>query len=450
MMEPHAMPHRHSQLLLGQILHFVGDPGEQDAPASYQHFADGALWVVDGRVAAVGPRAQVEAAIPPATRARIARHDYGQQLILPGLVDTHCHYPQSGIIASFGRQLLDWLNDYTFPAETAFADPAVARRCARYFLDRMLAHGTTTASVFATVHAVSVDALMAEADQRRLRLLTGKVMMDRNAPPALCDTVASAERDCVDLIERWHGKGRLRYSVTPRFAPTSSPAQLALAGALYQSRPDLHVQSHLAENPDEIAWVRALFPDARDYLDVYARHGLLGPRSIYGHCIHLSERETREMADTGTSAAFCPTSNLFLGSGFFNHAGAVDQGIRVGLATDVGGGTSFSLIRSLDEAYKVSQVHRRPLPPLRAWYLATLGGARALHLDDHIGNFEIGKEADCVVLNPHATPELAFRLENSPRPSLAETLFALLILGDERCVRATHILGECAYRPPGS
>lgn len=438
--------HAPSHLILGQVLHFLSDPGEHDAPDSYQHFPDGALWVLDGQIAAVGPRAQVEAAIPPATRAHTRHHDYGQQLILPGLVDTHCHYPQSGIIASFGRQLLDWLNDYTFPAETAFADPAVASRSARYFVDRMLAHGTTTASVFATVHAVSVDALMAEADQRRLRLLTGKVMMDRHAPPALCDTVASAERECVDLIERWHGKGRLRYCVTPRFAPTSTPAQLALAGALYQSRPDLHVQSHLAENLDEIAWVRALFPDSQDYLDVYARHGLLGPRSIYGHCIHLSPREIRQMADTGTAAAFCPTSNLFLGSGFFNHAAAVDAGIQVGLATDVGGGTSFSLIRSLDEAYKVSQVHRRPLPPLRAWYLATLGGARALYLDGHIGNFAPGKEADFVVLDPHATPELAFRLENGA--DLAQTLFALQTLGDERCVRATHILGECAYQRP--
>lgn len=427
------------RLILGHILHFLADPGEADAADSYEHYPDGALWIVDGHVADLGPREALTRRLDPARLAAAERHDYGDKLVLPGLIDTHVHYPQAKVIASFGRQLLDWLNDYTFPAEMAFANPEVAVRTADYFLDRLLAHGTTTASVFSTVHPGSVDAFMAAAEKRRLRMLTGKVMMDRHAPPALCDTVADAERDCLALIERWHGKGRLRYCVTPRFAPTSTPAQLTLAGELYRSRPDLHVQSHLAENPDEIAWVRSLFPEARDYLDVYARHGLLGPRTIYGHCIHLSAAELAELRDTGTAAAFCPTSNLFLGSGFFNHAAAVDAGVRVGLATDVGGGSSFSLIRTLDEAYKVSQVHKRRLPPLRAWYLATLGGAQALYLDDFIGNFVIGKEADCVVLDPLATPELAFRLEQGC--DLAQTLFALLVLGDERCVAATHILG---------
>lgn len=427
------------RLILGHILHFLADPGEADAADSYEHYPDGALWIVDGHVADLGPREALTRRLDPARLAAAERHDYGDKLVLPGLIDTHVHYPQAKVIASFGRQLLDWLNDYTFPAEMAFANPEVAVRTADYFLDRLLAHGTTTASVFSTVHPGSVDAFMAAAEKRRLRMLTGKVMMDRHAPPGLCDTVADAERDCLALIERWHGKGRLRYCVTPRFAPTSTPAQLTLAGELYRSRPDLHVQSHLAENPDEIAWVRSLFPEARDYLDVYARHGLLGPRTIYGHCIHLSAAELAELRDTGTAAAFCPTSNLFLGSGFFNHAAAVDAGVRVGLATDVGGGSSFSLIRTLDEAYKVSQVHKRRLPPLRAWYLATLGGAQALYLDDFIGNFVIGKEADCVVLDPLATPELAFRLEQGC--DLAQTLFALLVLGDERCVAATHILG---------
>ncbi|HMV61782.1 MAG TPA: guanine deaminase [Rhodocyclaceae bacterium] len=432
------------RLILGQILHFLDDPGEGDDPHSYAHFPQGALWIVEGRVAAVGHRRAVESAIAPERLAAAERFDYGDRLVLPGLVDTHCHYPQSAVIASFGRQLLDWLNTYTFPAEMAFRDPEVARATARYFLDRLLAHGTTTASVFATVHAASVEAFMAEADARQLRMLTGKVMMDRHAPPELCDTVADAERDCVALIERWHGRGRLRYTITPRFAPTSTSAQLALAGELYASRPDLHVQSHLAENPDEIAWVKALFPECRDYLDVYARHGLLGPRTIYGHCIHLSGAERAEMAATGTAAAFCPTSNLFLGSGFFDHAASVEAGLRVGLATDVGGGSSFSLIRTLDEAYKVSQVHRRPLSPLRAWYLATLAGARALYLDAFIGNFEVGKEADCVVLDERATPELEFRLRGVT--GLAERLFALTVLGDERCVVATHVLGAPAFQ----
>jgi len=433
-----------NQLVLGQILHFLNDPGEHDAADSHEYFPDGALWIVDGHIAGIGPRAEVEAGIAAETWANAEVFDYSGKLVLPGLVDTHCHYPQSGIIASFGRQLLDWLNDYTFPAEAAFSDPAVGAATADYFVERMLAHGTTTASVFSTVHPESVDAFMASASRHKLRMLTGKVMMDRNAPANLMDTVADAERDCLALIERWHGKGRLRYSITPRFAPTSTPAQLALAGELYKSRPDLHVQSHLAENPAEIAWVSELFPHCRDYLDVYQHYGLLGPRTIYGHCIHLAPVEIEEMASTGSAAAFCPTSNLFLGSGFFNHPAAADAGIRVGLATDVGGGTSFSLIRTLGAAYKVSQLHRRPLPPLRAWFLATLGGARALYLDEFIGNFALGKEADFVVLDPHATPELDFRLKGGE--GLAEKLFAMMILGDDRCVAATHIMGEAAYR----
>ena len=432
------------QLVRGQVLHFLKDPGEHDAADSYQFFPDGALWIADGHIADIGPWVELQARIAPELLARAEIFDYRSKLILPGLIDTHCHYPQAGIIASFGRQLLDWLNDYTFPAEAAFGDPAVAAATAEYFVQRMLAHGTTTASVFSTVHPQSVDAFMATAAKRNLRMLTGKVMMDRNAPATLVDTVADAERDCLALIERWHGKGRLRYSITPRFAPTSTPEQLALAGELYKSRPDLHVQSHLAENPAEIAWVGQLFPNCRDYLDVYRHYGLLGPRTIYGHCIHLAPVEIGEMASTGSAAAFCPTSNLFLGSGFFNHAAASEAGIRVGLATDVGGGTSFSLIRTLGEAYKVSQVHRRPLPPLRAWFLATLGGAQALYLDEFIGNFARGKEADFVVLDPRATPELDFRLKGGE--SLAERLFAMLILGDERCVAATHVMGKAAFR----
>jgi guanine deaminase len=432
------------QFVRGQVLHFLGDPGERDAAESYRYFPDGALWIEDGHIADAGPCAELLARIAPAALDDAEVFDYSGKLVLPGLVDTHCHYPQSGIIASFGRQLLDWLNDYTFPVEATFSDPAVGTATADYFVERMLAHGTTTASVFSTVHPESVDAFMASAQRHNLRMLTGKVMMDRNAPANLMDNVLDAERDCLALIERWHGKGRLRYSITPRFAPTSSPEQLALAGALYASRPDLHVQSHLAENPDEIAWVGRLFPHCRDYLDVYHHYGLLGPRSIYGHCIHLAPVEIEEMARFGAAAAFCPTSNLFLGSGFFNHPAASDAGIRVGLATDVGGGTSFSLIRTLGEAYKVSQLHQRPLPPLRAWFLATLGGARALYLDDFIGNFTPGKEADFVVLDPRATPELDFRLKRSE--SLAERLFAMMILGDERCVAATHVMGKAVFR----
>ncbi len=431
-------------LVRGMVLHFLGDPGPGDDPSTCEFFEDGALLIEAGHVSAVGAWDTVSATLDAAARAHVHLHDYRGQLILPGLVDTHIHYPQVGVLGSFGRQLIDWLTEFTFPAESAFTDPAVAHQCAKFVVRRLLAHGTTTASVFATVHPHSVDAFFEASQHFNLRMLCGKVMMDRNCPDTLRDTAASAEQDCRALIERWHGHGRLRYTLTPRFAPTSTPQQLDVAGALYAAWPDLHVQSHLAENRREIEWVRELFPDRRSYLDVYAHHGLIGPRTIYGHCVHLDAAERKWMADTQTAAAFCPTSNLFLGSGMFDYGAARDAGMAVGLATDVGGGTSFSLIRTLGEAYKVSQFCAQPLAPLSAWYLATLGGARALGLDAFIGNFEAGKEADFVVLDMQATEELAWRVSHAS--TLPERLFALQTLGDERCVVATHSMGRPVYR----
>ncbi|MEC7119678.1 MAG: guanine deaminase, partial [Pseudomonadota bacterium] len=369
--------------------------------------------------------------------------DYRGKLIMPAFIDTHCHYPQSKVIGSYGRQLLDWLNDYTFPTEASFTDPQICADTADYFIQRLLAHGTTTASVFATVHPHSVDAFMQRAEQYNLRMLCGKVLMDRNSPDNLRNSAEQSAQDSADLIERWHGRARLRYSITPRFAPTSTPTQLQLAGELFHSRSDLHVQSHLSENKHEIAWVQSLFPERLDYLDVYDHYGLTGARSIYAHGIHLSAREQQAMREDGTAVAFSPTSNLFLGSGFFDYAQMTEQGIRVGLATDVGGGTSFSLIRTLADAYKVSQVHERPTSALRGWYLATLGGARALYLDEFIGNFETGKEADFVVLDFERLPELAFRLAGVT--DLTEHLFAFTILGDERCIQATYAMGQPVY-----
>lgn len=431
-------------LVRGAVLHFLRDPGPVDDASACEFFEDGALLIEAGRVSAVGEWGHIAAALDPAAREHAQLHDYRGHLILPGLVDTHIHYPQVGVLGSFGRQLIDWLTEFTFPAESAFADPAVAHQCAEFVVRRMLAHGTTTASVFATVHPHSVDAFFEAASHFDLRMLCGKVMMDRNCPDSLCDTAVSAEHDSRALIERWHGHGRLRYTLTPRFAPTSTPQQLDVAGALYAAWPDLHVQSHLAENKREIEWVHELFPDRRSYLDVYAHHGLIGPRTIYGHCVHLDEAERKWMADTQTAAAFCPTSNLFLGSGMFDYRAARDAGMAVGLATDVGGGTSLSLIRTLGEAYKVSQFCAQPLAPLSAWYLATLGGARALGLEHFIGNFEAGKEADFVVLDLHATEELAWRISHAS--TLQERLFALQTLGDERCVVATHAMGRPVYR----
>ena len=432
-----------NRLVRGQLLHFLADPGMGDDPAAWQFFDDGGLWIRDGRIQAAGPWAALTAALPPGVGESATVHDYRGHLVLPGFVDCHLHYPQAGVIASYGRQLLDWLNDYVFPAEARFADASEAERSAAFVVDRLLAHGTTTASVFATVHPHSVDAFFAAAEARGLRMLCGKVLMDRNCPPDLRDTAAGGMADSLRLIERWHGRGRLRYSLTPRFAPTSSPEQLRLCGELLASQPGLHLQTHLAENPCELDWVRQLFPTRGSYLDVYQHYGLAGPRSLHAHCIHLDAAERRSLAAGGAAAAFCPGSNLFLGSGFFNLDASREAGLRVGLATDIGAGTGFSLLRALAQAYEVGQALGAPLPALRGFYLATLGGARALYLDDCIGSFQPGREADLIALDWAATPELAWRMERCQ--TLAERLFALMMLGDERCVVATHVMGEVAF-----
>ena len=432
-----------NRLVRGQLLHFLADPGMGDDPAAWQFFDDGGLWMRDGRIQAAGPWAALTAALPPGVGEAATFHDYRGHLVLPGFVDCHLHYPQAGVIASYGRQLLDWLNDYVFPAEARFADASEAERSAAFVVDRLLAHGTTTASVFATVHPHSVDAFFAAAEARGLRMLCGKVLMDRNCPPDLRDTAAGGMADSLRLIERWHGRGRLRYSLTPRFAPTSSPEQLRLCGELLASQPGLHLQTHLAENPCELDWVKQLFPTRGSYLDVYQHYGLAGPRSLHAHCIHLDAAERRSLAAGGAAAAFCPGSNLFLGSGFFNLDASREAGLRVGLATDIGAGTGFSLLRSLAQAYEVGQALGAPLPALRGFYLATLGGARALYLDDCIGSFQPGREADFIALDWAATPELAWRMERCQ--TLAERLFALMMLGDERCVVATHVMGEAAW-----
>lgn len=437
-------PKSKSILVRGPLLHFLSDPGVGDDASSWQYIEDGALLIEDGIVRDCGTWSAVLDALPAHTRNSSKLYDYHGRLIVPGFVDTHVHYPQLQVMGAFGRQLLDWLRDYTFPTEARFADESVARATADFFLDRLIAHGTTTASVYATMHPQSVDAFFGAAQRRNLRMLCGKVMMDRNCPENLRDGADHGERACRDLIERWHGKGRLRYTVTPRFAITSSEAQLRLAGELFASRADLHLQSHLAENLDEIRAVSELFPDCPNYLGVYERFGLLGPRAIYGHCIHLDYAERRQLATTGTAIAFCPTSNNFLGSGHFNLEASSAAGVLTGLATDVGGGTSLSMLRTMGAAYEVGQHLQQPLSPWRAWYLATLGGAKALGLDDMIGNFEPGKEADFIVLDPGANPDLAFRLD-VPH-TLAEKLFATMVLGDERCIAATHILGEPVHQ----
>lgn len=422
----------------GEIVHFLADPAHDTT--ALVHFNDGLLILSGGHIAECGPAQDLLPHLPSGTPVA----DYRGKLILPGFIDTHVHYPQTDIIASHGEQLLEWLEKYTFPAERRFAERAHADEVAGFFCDELLRNGTTTACSFATVHAASVDALFEAAQARRMRMITGKVLMDRNCPDFLCDTAASGYAESKALIERWHGRDRLLYAITPRFVPTSTPEQLALAGQLFAEHPSVLLQSHVAENRAELEWVARLHPEARSYLDVYAHHGLLGKRALYAHCIWLDDTDRQRMADTGTAISFCPTSNLFLGSGLFDLARARERGIRVGLGTDVGGGTSFSMLQTLNEAYKVLQLAGQSLSAVAAFHLATLGGARSLYLDDRIGNFAPGREADFVVLDPCATPLLARR--SAACNTLEERLFTMMMLGDDRAVAATFVLGEAAWR----
>ncbi|WP_105103430.1 guanine deaminase [Microbulbifer pacificus] len=421
------------------ILHSIADPRDVGIEASYAYFEDGLLVVEDGKVLDVG---HADTLLGKFSDADLTT--YSDTLITAGFIDTHIHYPQLDIIGAYGEQLLEWLETYTFPAERKFEDPEHATRLAQVFLEELLRNGTTTALVFGTVHKQSIDAFFSEAQKLDLRMIAGKVMMDRNAPEYLRDTPESAYADSKELIERWHGKGRLHYAVTPRFAPTSTPEQLALAGQLFQEYPGLYMHTHISENKQEIEWVRGLFPERSGYLDVYDHHGLIGERAVFAHGVHLCDDECQRLGETGSAVAFCPTSNLFLGSGLLNLDKLEECGVRVGLGTDVGAGTSFSQLQSLNEAYKVMQLQGKKLDPFRALYLATLGGARSLYLDDRIGNLQPGKDADFVVLDYNATPLISRRMAQAT--TLAERLFALMILGDDRAVKETYAAGVCRHR----
>jgi guanine deaminase len=418
------------------ILHSLDDPALVGVQASYEYFADGVLVVEDGRISALGAASEV---LPTLSDDVEVTH-YPDALITPGFIDTHIHFPQTGMVGSYGEQLLDWLNEYTFPCEGQFADKAHADGVAQIFLKELLRNGTTTALVFGSVHPESVDALFEAAQALDLRLIAGKVMMDRNAPDYLTDTAQSSYAQSKALIERWHGKGRLHYAVTPRFAPTSSEAQLTLAGQLLREYPDVYLQTHLSENLQEIEWVKALFPERGNYLDVYDHYQLLGERSVFAHGVHLCDAECKRLAETGSAIAFCPTSNLFLGSGLFNLPQAERFKVNVGLGTDVGAGTSFSLLHTLNEAYKVMQLQGEKLNPFKSLYLATLGGARALRLEDKVGTLQPGTDADFVVLDYHATPLLSYRIAQAK--TFEEVLFVLMTLGDDRAVLQTYAAGR--------
>ncbi|MGI3748289.1 MAG: guanine deaminase [Janthinobacterium lividum] len=422
------------------IIHSIADPADVGVEASYEYFEDGLMLVENGKILALGTAEDLLGTLA----ADVEIVSYQDALITAGFIDTHIHLPQTGMVGSYGEQLLDWLNTYVFPCEKQFEDPEHSAQVADIFLKELLRNGTTTALVFGSRHKESVEALFSAAEKLNLRLIAGKVMMDRNAPDYLVDTAESSYVDSKALIERWHGKGRLHYAVTPRFAPTSTPEQLTLAGQLLTEYPDLYLQTHISENLKEVDWVKALFPERKNYLDVYDHFNLLGERSVFAHGVHLCDQECERLAETGSAIAFCPTSNFFLGSGLFNLPMAEKHKVNVGLGTDVGAGTSFSLLHTLNEAYKVMQLQGAKLSPFKSLYLATLGGARALRLEDKIGNLQPGSEADFVVLDFNATPLLSYRM--SQATSIEEQLFVLMTLGDDRTVSETYSAGALVHK----
>ena len=423
------------RLLRGRILTFHREPEGPEDTGAFAYIEDGALIVANGLIQAIGAFPDVEK-----TAGDIEQIDHRPHLLTAGFIDTHLHFPQTQVIASWGAQLIDWLNTYTFPEETRYADETHSQTMAERFLNQILSNGTTTAAAFCSVHKQSAEALFAAAEKRDMRIIAGKVLMDRNAPDGLRDTPDSGYEDSKTLIETWQGRGRALYAITPRFAITSTPEQLEMAGALAAEHPECYVQSHLSENHQEIALTAELYPSARDYLDVYETHNLLGPRTLMGHAIHLKDREVAVLAETGTHPIFCPTSNLFLGSGLFDDARLRAQEITNGIATDIGGGTSYSMLQTLNEGYKVLQLLGQNLHPFRAFHWITRGNAEVLGLESKIGTLDAGTEADILVLNAHATQAMAMRMERVE--TLAEELFLLQIMGDDRAIAETYISGE--------
>jgi guanine deaminase len=421
-------------ILRGHVLSYHTSPFLAQTPEAATEISE-AVAIRDGKILATGSFHALQAQAPQADVI-----DHGSRLILAGFVDAHVHYPQTAIIASWGKRLIDWLNSYTFPEEMRFGNPAYAREVSERYLDLTTANGTTTMCSFATIHPESVDAFFTAAQARGQRVVAGKTCMDRNAPEGLRDTAQSAYDDSKALIARWHGVDRIEYAITPRFSPTSTPDQLAALGALWAEHPDCLMQTHLSEQLDEIEWVRSLFPQARDYLDTYEEHGLLGARGLYGHAIHLEERERHRLREHGAALVHCPTSNTFIGSGLFDMAGLEAEGQRIGLATDTGGGSSFSMLRTMAAAYEIGQLRGCPLHAAQLLWLATQGSATALRMQDKIGNVAAGMEADLVVLDLASTPAIAQRTARAE--DLWEAVFATLMMGDDRAISEVWINGQ--------
>ncbi|MDG1408481.1 MAG: guanine deaminase [Octadecabacter sp.] len=422
------------QLLLGQTVQFTHDPFFGNPEDAAQINTRGGVLIEDGRIVAVGNGDDLRRTHP---QARVTDHRDG--LITAGFVDAHMHYPQTAMIASWGKRLIDWLNTYTFPEEMRFADRAYADDIAGRALDLALAHGTTTQASFCTIHPTSVDAFFEAATARGMAVVGGKTCMDRNAPDGLRDTAQTAYDDSKALLEKWHGRGRITYAITPRFSPTSAPDQLAALGALWTEHPDALMQTHLSEQLDEIAWVRDLFPDARDYLDTYETFGLLGDRGLYGHAIHLEPRELDRLAEVGAAVVHCPTSNTFIGSGLFDLPGIKARGIRTGLATDTGGGSSFSMLRTMAAAYEIAQLRGTALHPAQLMWLATEGSAQALLMGGEIGSLNIGAAADIAVLDLASTPAISQR--SARADTVWEALFPTIMMGDDRAIKAVYVAG---------
>lgn len=427
-------------LLRGRLLSFKRAPLSIDDTASYLYIEDGGLLVSDGKIAAIGEYADILAQAPEG----VTEKDHRPHLIVPGLIDMHLHFPQMQVIGSYAANLLEWLNTYTFPEECRFVESAHAQRIATHFYDELVRHGTTTAVAYCSVHKTSADAFFAEALKRNMLMVGGKVMMDRNAPQGLLDTPELGYDETRQVIAGWHGKGRNHVAITPRFAITSTPKQMEAAQALAQEFPDLFIQTHLSENLDEIKYTCELYPDAIDYTDIYVRYGLMGKKTLLGHAIHLSDREADVLSETGAVAVHCPTSNLFIGSGLFpmKKLQRREKPVRIAVATDIGGGSSYSMLRTMDEAYKIQQLLGERLNPLESWYLMTRGNAEALSMVDRIGTLDAGTDADVTVLNASSTPAMALKMEVVT--SLKEELFLMLTMGDDRTVVETYVAGTAA------
>ena len=422
-------------IITGHVLYFVADPFNGTPQDAAKIIQDGAVYVHEGKIHDFGPRADIIQRFPTAPV-----QDYRDHLIMAGFVDAHVHYPQTAMIASWGKRLIDWLNTYTFPEESKFIDAAYADTIANRYLDLALAHGTTTVASFCTIHPESVDAIFTAASARNMCVVAGKTCMDRNAPDTLRDTAQAAYDQSKALLEKWHGQGRNRYAITPRFSPTSTPEQLRALGALWAEHPDVLMQTHLSEQVDEIEWVKGLFPQARDYLDTYEAFGLLGANGLYGHAIHLEPREIDRLRDVDAAVVHCPTSNTFIGSGLFDARGVIRHGIRTGLATDTGGGSSFSMLHTMAAAYEIGQLRGTALHAAELLWMGTCGSAKALRLDGEIGNIAKGHIADLVAINLASTPAISQR--HTKAFDIWDAVFATIMMGDDRAIAQVWVAGD--------